>query len=163
MRYLTAQGSGTSAELARALDLNTGATSYHLRELARHGFVEEVAERAGGRQRRWRAVANDFRLPPRSRQDSDLRAAVDEVTRLSFADDVAALTRWLSEGSGEWADAVPYSRGTIRVSSGELQAFVEEYIALVSKYARRGERLPAGARAVATRLLAYPMGEEEMA
>jgi hypothetical protein len=38
--------------------------------------------------------------------------------------------------------------------------FFEEYIALVNKYARRGEPLPAGARAVATRFLAYPVGEE---
>jgi len=161
MRYLAAQGSGTSAELARALDLNTGATSYHLRELARHGFVEEVPEQAAGRQRRWRAVANDFRLPPRSRQGTHLRAAVDEVTRLSFAADIEALMRWLSEGSGEWADAVPYSKGTIQVTVEELQAFFEEYIALVNRYARPGEQLPAGARAVATRFLAYPIGEEE--
>ena len=160
MRCLGARGSGTSAELARTLDLNTGATSYHLRQLARHGFIEEVPEPAGGRQRRWRAVANDFRFPPRGRQDTDLRAAVDEVTRLSFADDVDALMRWLSEGTGEWADAVPYSRGTIRVTVEELQAFFQEYIALINKYARRGEPLPAGARAIATRFLAYPMSEE---
>ncbi len=160
MRYLAAEGSGTSAELARALDLNTGATSYHLRELARHGFVEEVPEQAGGRRRRWRAVANDFRFPPRSDQDPELRSAVDEVTRLSFGADVDALMRWLSEGSGEWADAVPYSRGTLRVTVEEFRAFFEEYIALVDKYARRHEVLPAGARAVATRLLAFPIGEE---
>ncbi|TDC62374.1 winged helix-turn-helix domain-containing protein, partial [Streptomyces hainanensis] len=34
-------GPATSAMVARGLGLNTGATSYHLRELARHGFVEE--------------------------------------------------------------------------------------------------------------------------
>jgi predicted ArsR family transcriptional regulator len=160
MRYLAAQGSGTSAELARALDLNTGATSYHLRELARHGFVEEVPEGAGGRRRRWRAVAGDFRFPRRSEQDADLRAAVDEVTRLSFADDVDALMRWLSEGTGEWADAVPYARGTIRVTVEEYRAFFEEYIALVDKYALRGEEPPAGTRAVATRFLAHPVGDQ---
>jgi predicted ArsR family transcriptional regulator len=160
MRYLAAQGSGTSAELARALDLNTGATSYHLRELARHGFVEEVPEQSGGRQRRWRAVANDFRFPRRSRQDADLRAAVDEVTTLSFAADVDALMRWLGEGSGEWADTVPYARGTIGVTVEEFGAFFEEYIALVDKYARRSEQLPPEARAVAVRFLAYPVDEE---
>ena len=160
MRYLAAQRSGTSAELARALDLNTGATSYHLRELARHGFVEEVPEPGGGRQRRWQAVANDFRFPGRSRQDADLRAAVDEVTRQSFAGDVDALMRWLSEGSGEWADTVPYSRSTLGVTVEEFRAFFEEYIALVDKYARRGEELPAEARTVAVRFLAYPVGEE---
>jgi DNA-binding transcriptional ArsR family regulator len=160
MRYLAAERSGTSAELARALDLNTGATSYHLRELARHGFVEEVPEQAGGRQRRWRAVATDFRFPGRSGQDADLRAAVDEVTRQSFAADVDALMHWLSEGSGEWADAPPYSRGTIGVTVEEFRAFFEEYIELVNSYARRDEELPADARRVAVRFLAYPLGED---
>ncbi|MFC9862721.1 MULTISPECIES: ArsR/SmtB family transcription factor [unclassified Streptomyces] len=42
-QHLTLHGPATSASLARALGLNTGATSYHLRELARYGFVEETA------------------------------------------------------------------------------------------------------------------------
>ncbi|WP_433262166.1 helix-turn-helix domain-containing protein [Actinosynnema sp. CS-041913] len=59
-------GPATSASLARALDLNTGATSYDLRELARHGFVEEMPDRAHGRERWWRAVPADIRFPRRS-------------------------------------------------------------------------------------------------
>jgi predicted ArsR family transcriptional regulator len=161
MQYLAAHGPGTSADLARALDLNTGATSYHLRELARHGFVEELPERAHGRQRWWRPVAKDFRFPRRSEQSEDLRAALDEVTRLSFAEDIDALIRWHEHGRGEWADAVPYSRGTIRVTPAELAAFFEEYIALINKYARRNEKAPEGARAVATRFLAFPIDGEQ--
>src|SRR3954470_17195944 len=56
LQHLTVHGPATSATLARALGLNTGATSYHLRELARHGFVEEVAEPAeasGHGRERW--------------------------------------------------------------------------------------------------------------
>ncbi|MFG2575601.1 ArsR/SmtB family transcription factor [Streptomyces sp. NPDC048481] len=44
LEHLTLHGPATSATLARALGLNTGSTSYHLRELARYGFVEETAE-----------------------------------------------------------------------------------------------------------------------
>lgn len=159
MQQLGARDASTSAELARVLGLNTGATSYHLRELARHGFVEEVPERARGRERWWRSVAADVRFPRRSRQDAELRAAVDEVTRLSFAADIDALARHLEGARGEWADAVPYSRGTIRVTFDELLAFFEEYIALVNKYAGR-DREPPGTRAVATRFLAYPIADE---
>jgi hypothetical protein len=42
LQHLTLHGPATSATLARALGLNTGSTSYHLRELARYGFVEET-------------------------------------------------------------------------------------------------------------------------
>lgn len=161
MQQLGARGPATSAELARSLGLNTGATSYHLRELARHGFVEEVPERAHGRERWWRAVATDFRFPRRSRQGAELRTAIDEVTRMSFAADIEALARHLEQERGQWADAVPYSRSTIRVTFDELLAFFEEYIALVDKYAGRDREPPPGARAVATRFLAYPIADAD--
>ncbi|WP_329414293.1 helix-turn-helix domain-containing protein [Streptomyces sp. NBC_00704] len=44
LEHLTLHGPATSATLARALGLNTGSASYHLRELARYGFVEETTE-----------------------------------------------------------------------------------------------------------------------
>lgn len=47
LQHLTLHGPATSATLARALGLNTGSTSYHLRELARYGFVEETGAGAG--------------------------------------------------------------------------------------------------------------------
>ncbi|MDG4824259.1 winged helix-turn-helix domain-containing protein [Asanoa sp. WMMD1127] len=51
---LRADGPATATELARRFDTDTGTTSYHLRKLARHGFVEE-AEQRDGRERRWQA------------------------------------------------------------------------------------------------------------
>ncbi|XVQ15589.1 hypothetical protein ACQP1W_24580 [Spirillospora sp. CA-255316] len=59
----------TLKALAGALDLNTGATSYHLREPARRGFVQDVPERARRRERWWRAAHRDLRFPRCSEQD----------------------------------------------------------------------------------------------
>lgn len=53
---LRAEGPATATSLATRLGLNTGATSYHLRQLAAHGFVEDDAERGNGRERWWRAA-----------------------------------------------------------------------------------------------------------
>lgn len=53
---LLASGPRTASEAASALDTNTGATSFHLRQLARYGLVEE-AESAGPRVKPWRLVA----------------------------------------------------------------------------------------------------------
>lgn len=44
--------SGTATSLAAQLHVSTGATSYHLRQLARHGLVTEVSR--PGRERWWR-------------------------------------------------------------------------------------------------------------
>src|SRR5579863_3205199 len=85
---LDLNGPATSAMLAGQLGLNTGATSYHLRELASHGFVEEVPDRARGRERWWRAVKADLRFAPTSRQSTEMRAAFDELNRLAVAADL---------------------------------------------------------------------------
>ncbi|MGW5867979.1 ArsR/SmtB family transcription factor [Streptomyces sp. NPDC055239] len=165
LQHLTAHGPATSATLAKALGLNTGATSYHLRELARYGFVEET-EGAGadagaghGRERWWRAVPGDRRFPPRSRQNAETLLVMDELNHLSYAADLELFEQLQREGGaepGEWADAFPYSRGTIRLTLPELREFFEEYIALLNRYKRPDTDTPADARTVLTRLLAFP-------
>jgi len=53
---LRIDGPATATQLAGELKLNTGATSYHLRQLAEHGFIEEDSERGDARDRWWRAA-----------------------------------------------------------------------------------------------------------
>src|SRR5690349_15426854 len=53
---LRVDGPATATSLATRLGLNTGATSYHLRQLATHGFIVEDEERGNGRERWWRAA-----------------------------------------------------------------------------------------------------------
>ncbi|MEE1742284.1 helix-turn-helix domain-containing protein [Streptomyces sp. BE147] len=123
LQHLTLRGPATSASLARDLGLNTGATSYHLRELARYGFVEETgpedpglrevtasrsAEEAGSRtedlaarrRRWWRAIPGDRRFPPRSRQTPETRLVMDELNRQTYAEDLALFER-LQRGAPE--------------------------------------------------------------
>ncbi|NUR84303.1 MAG: helix-turn-helix transcriptional regulator [Nonomuraea sp.] len=155
LEHLYKHGPATSATLARELDLNTGATSYHLRELARHGFVAEEPPRGHSRQRWWRFVMADFRFPRRSEQDERTRDALDELNIRSFAADVQQFQQALTAASGEggWDDAFPYSRGSIRVSLPQLAEFFEEYVALIMKYSDAGAE---DARTVNTLFVAYP-------
>lgn len=53
---LRVDGPATATTLAARLGLNSGATSYHLRQLAQHGFIEDDPERGNGRDRWWRAA-----------------------------------------------------------------------------------------------------------
>ncbi|MDP5315182.1 ArsR/SmtB family transcription factor [Streptomyces poriferorum] len=169
LQHLNLHGPATSAILARALGLNTGATSYHLRELARYGFVDDTVPQAsgGGRARWWRAVPGDRRFPPPSRRTPGMRLVMDELNRHAYAADLALFERLQRESGGggaagdgagadEWADAHAYSRGSLRLTLPELQQFFEEYIALMNRYKRPEEETPPGARTVHTRLLAFP-------
>jgi DNA-binding transcriptional ArsR family regulator len=160
---LMRRGPVTSTTLARALGESTGATSYHLREMARYGFIEEipadqVPTRSHGRERWWRSVRMDLRVPRRSQQSAELRAAVDDLYHVWFAEDLETFARVQGQRDqmGEWEDALPYSRGSIRVTPDELRALFEDYIGLIKRYARRADAVPPGARTVLTRFLAFP-------
>ncbi|MEU3459918.1 helix-turn-helix domain-containing protein [Streptomyces sp. NPDC006733] len=163
LEHLALHGPATSATLARALDLNTGATSYHLRELGRYGFVEAAEGTGRGRERWWQAAPADLRFPRRSAQDDAMRPVVDEMNRLAFAADLALFERSQREAEGAWADGLPYSRGSIQVTLPELRQFFEEYIALINRYKRTDGDLPDGARNVLTRFLAFPAPADDPA
>ncbi|MFH8559325.1 ArsR/SmtB family transcription factor [Streptomyces sp. NPDC017988] len=166
LQHLTVHGPATSATLARALGLNTGATSYHLRELARYGFVEERPGSGHGRERWWRAVPGDRRFPPRSRQSPEVRRVMDELNDISYAADLELFEQVRREAGaepGEWGDAFPYSRGTMRLTVSELREFFEAYIALLNRYKRPDADTPADARTVLTRFLAFPAPVPEAA
>jgi len=63
LELLRLDGPATSTSLAQRLSTNTGTVSYHLRQLARHGFIEDEPERGNGRERWWSA-GHDFTHVP---------------------------------------------------------------------------------------------------
>ena len=73
---LRTDGPSTASALATRLGLNSGATSYHLRQLAQHGFVADDEGRGNGRERWWRAVHQTTRT-----SDDDV---VDQADRDAF-------------------------------------------------------------------------------
>jgi hypothetical protein len=78
--------------IAAIRELSRLVTSHHLRQLAKHGFIEEVPELARGRERWWRSARVDWRVPPREEQDPQGRALPDEIVRLDLAADIQACT-----------------------------------------------------------------------
>ena len=53
---LLREGAANSTVLAQRLGESSGATSYHLRQLARYELIEEDSERSRGRERWWRRM-----------------------------------------------------------------------------------------------------------
>lgn len=162
LRELEIVGEATSTVLAERLGITTGGTSYNLRVLARHGLVEEVPGRGQGRERWWRLSRLSLRFPLPSRQSPELRAAIEKLNELWLAEDLEtfALFQARRERLGEWSDAVPYSRGSIRLTLDELEHFFEDYLALLKRYQRDPEDTPRDARTVLTRFVAFPDPEE---
>jgi DNA-binding transcriptional ArsR family regulator len=153
-------GPANATTLARVLGESTGLTSHHLRQLAKHGFIEEVPELARGRERWWRSARVDWRMPPREEQDPEMRALMDEIVRLDLAADLqefaSAQLRQDSADGEAWVDQLPYSRGLIYVTAGQLGEFFEEYIKLLQRYQPPAGQAPSDARPVVTSFMAYP-------
>ena len=74
---LRVDGPATATSLAERLGLNSGATSYHLRQLAQHGFVVDDPERGNGRERWWRAAHAATTTDGHAGGDAEGEAALD--------------------------------------------------------------------------------------
>jgi DNA-binding transcriptional ArsR family regulator len=152
-------GPATATKLAQALGENTGATSYHLRELARFGFVEDVPELARGKERWWRTRPRDIRWPRRSEQSAESRVLFDDMQRQGFEDDLGKLGRFAEERDqlpGDWPDALLYARGATWLTAEELHQLWNDYMELFRRYWRPEDDRSPEARRVLVRWLAFP-------
>lgn len=101
VRILTSlreDGPATATALAARLGESSGATSYHLRQLAAHGFVEEDAERGVGRERWWRSV---------HRGTYSDASAYDEDSRDLYEQHLLGVTQMHGLRMRDWTDAHP--------------------------------------------------------
>jgi DNA-binding transcriptional ArsR family regulator len=76
LSLLRLDGPATASGLAARLGLNSGATSYHLRQLALYGFIVEDAERGNARDRWWRAAHESTSFGEGSEDDDALEAGM---------------------------------------------------------------------------------------
>ncbi|MFD6069987.1 ArsR/SmtB family transcription factor [Amycolatopsis lurida] len=156
------RGPATATKLAKELGESSGATSYHLRELAKYDFVDEAPELAHGKERWWRARPRDIRWPRHSEQNDEMRAVFDEAQRAAFTEDLQQLARFLERRGelGEWGDALVFSRGSVQLNLEELKEFFDEYLDLLRRY-WRPEPGP-DARKVLVRWTAFPDADGEV-
>ena len=141
MRLLGAlrlHGPATATRLAEQLGTNSGKTSYHLRQLAEVGLVEEVPERGNARDRWWRAAHDSTSWDPSEfLDDPDTTTAADwlagQVARTHArwtSDFVAARSEW----PPEWIAASTLSDYSLRLRPDRLRRLNEEIGALIETY-----------------------------
>jgi DNA-binding transcriptional ArsR family regulator len=151
-------GPATATALAARLGTNSGATSYHLRQLAEVGLVEDDEERSTGRDRCWRAAhdATSWRSAD-FEDDPDARAADDWLLRHHAHVTSGWLHDWLEareDWSPEWRDAADQSDYHLDLDAAGLRALMDELHAVVRKH--RDAPAPAGAERVTLLLHAFP-------
>lgn len=155
LRYLAGHDAATATTIAAALGENTGTTSYHLRVLADAGVIEEIPERAHGRERWWRTVPADLREPDYDSLSAADRVALDAWRAGQLPEELALVNRFVSElrQHGNWAKAF---RATGYFTIADLDNFFEEYAALVARHQRQAADAPADARLMQVRMFYLP-------
>ena len=155
--WLQRHGPATSADLAAEFGEDRGATSYHLRQLARYGFIEEATDRSSGRRKYWRAIRQDVRLPRRP-TDPEVAVAAEEIGRQWMERADRDLTAYLSDRTayGDFAAAAMHSFGSTTLTAEELAQFGEEYIAFLNRWHREPGQARPGSRHISVVFHAFP-------
>ena len=157
--HLASAGPANSTSIAQAFSESTGTTSYHLRQLERFGFIEEVTERSKGRERWWRLVPLDIRgLDEHEAHSREADLVADRLDRIRLERDRGVVDRYLGDRHhfADWDDVAMFSSSIARLTKVELAKFTEQYVELLKRFWRTSEEAPPEARAIAVFFQAFP-------
>lgn len=150
---LRLHGPATASRLAAHLGVNTGATSYHVRQLAEAGFVVEASEMGNARDRWWRAAHARTYFDTHD-ADQETSAAYLSAVAAGYADNAQRAIAEIATLPPEWEDAGTFSNFTLRLTPHETTSLMAELTAVVRGYRphQGTEDAPADARPVAVNL-----------
>ncbi|MFJ8753362.1 ArsR/SmtB family transcription factor [Streptomyces sp. NPDC102441] len=156
-------GPATASGLADRLGESSGATSYHLRQLATYGFVEDDPERGKGRERWWKAVhmgtsfghSENFLQHP----DPEVRGAIGIVLHEVAGTHTQELNTWLGtmhEWPEEWRRGWDLSDFKVRLTPELSLELAEKMQELVNSYRGRVPEDTEGSAVVRTHVHVFP-------
>jgi DNA-binding transcriptional ArsR family regulator len=149
-------GPSTATLLGRRLEESSGSTSYHLRQLARYGFIEEAPGR-GGRERWWRYRSRRVTLDAGSGAERQLLAEL--LSREAYALDRFVAQRDLLS---EWDAGSFFTTLALRLTAAELAELSDSLQDLLDRLRRAdADDPPADARPVRLLAFAYPLRLED--
>jgi predicted ArsR family transcriptional regulator len=154
----------TATQAGERIGESASGCSFHLRQLAKWGLVEEAGG-GRGRERPWQATANTTEWPGHA-SGEEVEEASDALTRVVLGRYFEEAADWVArraEEPDEWSDA-PLGDSIIYATAAELEEIDRRVLEVLAPYARRvtdaGSR-PAGARPITWVQLAIPLADDE--
>ncbi|MBF9128190.1 winged helix-turn-helix transcriptional regulator [Plantactinospora sp. S1510] len=144
LNALRADGPATATLLAQRLGQSTGATSYHLRQLAQYGFVVEEPKRGPGRERWWRAAHKNTILDREVGRDA--QADVETYLRAVASLYAERVDRWLNELGNipeEWEGTSTLSSWQFQLTAAEAAELYDGVHQVLGRYRRYDPDVPA--------------------
>lgn len=164
---LSQYGPQTASSLAERLGESSGSTSYHLRALAKHELIQEVADRGSGRERWWeRPVGGVSFASAEALKTPSGKAATQIVMNEFFKLRQEQLMHYIGQGltseTEDWQEGSMISTATARLTPEQSTELSRKIMALiddaVDKYrSQTGENV----RPVTIRADVFPLPELE--
>jgi len=162
---LMIHGSLTATQAAEYLDDSPSNCSFHLRQLAKYGFVEEAQEMPGsGRSRPWQLTAVGFSTGAPG-EDTALRDATGSLAGMVLERVLQRHRRWVNSPeaqTSDWSDLLGASQTVWWVTREEALTLRAEIKDVVDRHLDRlGDPLlrPPGARPIEFLALLHPLGD----
>jgi len=156
-------GAMTATEIGERIGETATTCSFHLRQLAKYGFVEEAGG-GTGRSRPWRLTSIGMSFAPGG--DPEAQIASDAVVRMFRERQFARYDEWrATKGSypRQWQEAAINSQFLLYLTAPELEQLSSEVHELLARWThledRREDpsRRPPASVPVETLLLAHPI------
>ena len=161
LEALNLEGQLTATQAGELIGEPPNTCSFHFRQLAKYGFVEEAGP-APGRSRPWRSTTlrmhySDLHEDP----DTAVAArALDRMLRQRYLDRLTAFYETRSGYPLAWQETTGGSEALLHVTPEELKSLDDKIMALLEPYLDRNtdlSRRPAESLPVEVLLFAYPV------
>jgi DNA-binding transcriptional ArsR family regulator len=137
----------TATEIAEVAGMTPSAMSYHLRTLAKAGFIEEAPSRGDARERVWRMQIHSFSIAA-DPEAPESHKVIERTMGEAFREQQERnFTRWLNRRYTEdpaVRDASLMQQGHLRLTTEEAAEFGRRFLELEKEYAdltrKRGEQ-----------------------
>lgn len=156
---LRTEGPATSTTIADRLGLNTGTTSYHMRQLAAYGFIVDDADRGVGRERWWKAAHAFTSMEREAVDDETSEAFIRSVGQINAEKIHQAIDEYATLPEA-WRGAGTFSDVLLMLTPEETRQLEADLLEVMGRYRQHDPAntapAPAGAARVVAQLQIFP-------
>jgi predicted ArsR family transcriptional regulator len=160
---LTIGGAMTATEVGERIGESPTTCSFHLRQLAKYGWVEEAGG-GKGRARPWRMTSIGFETPS-THDDPDTDVAASTLHRLLRERQLARYEKWIETRAAyprRWRQAVSDSEYLFYLTPEELEQLNRDIQAAIVPWMRQDRvsdpaKRPPGSLPIELMMLGYPI------
>jgi len=149
-------GPATATTLAHRLGINTGATSYHLRQLAAYGMIVEDEAQGNARDRWWKAAYRTTYLETGDFSGEETAAYLATIAEV-YATSLRLAAQEMPSLPDSWRDVGSFDDYMLLLTPVETHALLGELYEVIGRYRSHEDAAaaPQSARNVTVQLAAF--------